>query len=45
MNDDETNDNSGASLTEEQEENNSNQITSPIRELAYEEITEPIEKK
>lgn len=44
VDDKEINDSSGASSTEEQEENNSNQITSPIKELAYDEITEPIEK-
>ena len=41
---DEINDNSGSLSVEEQEENNENEYVSTIKELTYDEVTEPIEK-
>ena len=41
---DEINDNSGSISVEEQEENNENEYVSTIKELTYDEVTEPIEK-
>lgn len=41
---DEINDNSGSISVEEQEENNKNENISTIKELTYDEVTEPIEK-
>ena len=38
------NDNSGSISVEEQEENNENEYVSTIKELTYDEVTEPIEK-
>ena len=40
----EMDDNSGALHVEEQEENNDDEYISPIKELTYDEVTEPIEK-
>ena len=40
----EIDDNSGALPDEEQEENNDDEYISPIKELTYDEVTEPIEK-
>lgn len=40
----EIDDNSGALHVEEQEENNDDEYISPIKELTYDEVTEPIEK-
>ena len=40
----EIDDNSGALPAEEQEENNDDEYISPIKELTYDEVTEPIEK-
>ena len=41
---DEIDDNSGALPAEEQKENNDDEYISPIKELTYDEVTEPIEK-
>lgn len=44
VNGEEQSNSSSVPLTEGQEENSNNQIISPIKELAYDEITEPMEK-